>query len=504
MKRYLISILALWASAAAALAQTSALTINTTSGQVNVPAGSATPNFTALKLGGVSITLPSGSLVGTSATQTLTNKTLTAPIIDSSITLGDGVTIPFSKLADAPIVVGTGGVITMGTGNLIGPDAGGTILTTTDISVTVQPYSASTTTLGNTTSGSGSTILRQSSPTITTPRFADLGYLADSNGNELIILDSNTNAVNEITVANAATGNKPTISATGGDTNISLNLVPKGSGTVQAAGVDVVTTTGTQTLTNKTISGSSNTITNVSLTSGVTGTLPIANGGSGFADPLLAHIRVIGALGLSETATNGGYNTNNAFTTQWLSNASLASGDKHQLATAAIGGIGTGSSVAYFSTPIAVTWSGYMQQLPANANYGLFVGDGGSSSTVANAGFGWRVIDDNTLQLVLRVSGTDYTQNATVTGFLAGGANPNRQHILITWDGVSTLRLYAGFVTYTGGAVPTPTLRATVTQAASGAMNTSQLRYGAWATGASTPSTQVLISTTSLIVREGL
>ena len=36
-----------------------------------------------------------------------------------------------------------------------------------------------------------------------------------------------------------------------------------------------------QTLTNKTINGSNNTITNVSLTSGVTGTLPVANGGTG-------------------------------------------------------------------------------------------------------------------------------------------------------------------------------------------------------------------------------
>lgn len=37
----------------------------------------------------------------------------------------------------------------------------------------------------------------------------------------------------------------------------------------------------TDTLTNKTISGASNTITNVSLTTGVTGTLPVANGGTG-------------------------------------------------------------------------------------------------------------------------------------------------------------------------------------------------------------------------------
>src|SRR5512139_385135 len=43
--------------------------------------------------------------------------------------------------------------------------------------------------------------------------------------------------------------------------------------------------TTTDTLVNKTISGASNTITNVSLTSGVTGTLPSANGGTGLASP---------------------------------------------------------------------------------------------------------------------------------------------------------------------------------------------------------------------------
>ena len=43
----------------------------------------------------------------------------------------------------------------------------------------------------------------------------------------------------------------------------------------------VVGTTDSQTLTNKTISGSNNTITNVSLTAGVTGTLPVLNGGTG-------------------------------------------------------------------------------------------------------------------------------------------------------------------------------------------------------------------------------
>ena len=57
-----------------------------------------------------------------------------------------------------------------------------------------------------------------------------------------------------------------------------------GVATVAAVGTasgSVVSVDGTQTLTNKTISGSSNTITNVSLASGVTGTLPVANGGTG-------------------------------------------------------------------------------------------------------------------------------------------------------------------------------------------------------------------------------
>jgi hypothetical protein len=44
---------------------------------------------------------------------------------------------------------------------------------------------------------------------------------------------------------------------------------------------NIITASNTLTLTNKTISGASNTITNVSLTTGVTGTLPAANGGTG-------------------------------------------------------------------------------------------------------------------------------------------------------------------------------------------------------------------------------
>jgi hypothetical protein len=56
--------------------------------------------------------------------------------------------------------------------------------------------------------------------------------LVDANGNESIILVATASAVNEFTVANAATGNGPELRATGGDTDIDIELVPKGSGNV--------------------------------------------------------------------------------------------------------------------------------------------------------------------------------------------------------------------------------------------------------------------------------
>jgi hypothetical protein len=89
--------------------------------------------------------------------------------------------------------------------------------------------------------------------TLTAPKISTAGYIADENSNEQIKFSTTASAVNEITVQNAATANAPQIQATGGDTNVSLNLVSKGTGTIQANGVSVVTTSGTQTLSNKTL-----------------------------------------------------------------------------------------------------------------------------------------------------------------------------------------------------------------------------------------------------------
>jgi len=64
----------------------------------------------------------------------------------------------------------------------------------------------------------------------------DAHFIADENGNEQIIFQTTSSAVNQFDITNAATGNGPTLSATGSDTNINLNLTPKGSGVVQIDG----------------------------------------------------------------------------------------------------------------------------------------------------------------------------------------------------------------------------------------------------------------------------
>jgi hypothetical protein len=70
--------------------------------------------------------------------------------------------------------------------------------------------------------------------TLTAPKIGT--SILDTNGNELFLLTATASAVNELTYANAATGNNPAFTATGGDTNIGLNLVPKGTGVLQGAG----------------------------------------------------------------------------------------------------------------------------------------------------------------------------------------------------------------------------------------------------------------------------
>jgi hypothetical protein len=70
--------------------------------------------------------------------------------------------------------------------------------------------------------------------TLTSPKIGT--SILDINGNELAKLTATGSAVNEFTVANAATGGNPILSSTGGDSNIDLDLLAKGTGHVTIRG----------------------------------------------------------------------------------------------------------------------------------------------------------------------------------------------------------------------------------------------------------------------------
>ena len=68
--------------------------------------------------------------------------------------------------------------------------------------------------------------------TLTSPKIGT--SILDTNGLQLALLTATSSAVNEITLANAATGNNPTISATGDDSNIGISFATKGTGVIKA------------------------------------------------------------------------------------------------------------------------------------------------------------------------------------------------------------------------------------------------------------------------------
>ena len=68
--------------------------------------------------------------------------------------------------------------------------------------------------------------------TLTAPKIGT--SILDTSGNELLLLTATGSAVNELTLANASTGNGPILSATG-ETNVDINLNPKGTGVLKSA-----------------------------------------------------------------------------------------------------------------------------------------------------------------------------------------------------------------------------------------------------------------------------
>jgi len=104
--------------------------------------------------------------------------------------------------------------------------------------VIAQPHSASVTNVMLLPAGADSTLVSLVSAdtltnkTLTAPKIADGGFIADANGNQLIVFQTTGSAVNELEITNNAAGSNPILAATGGDTNIGIALTPKGTGEI--------------------------------------------------------------------------------------------------------------------------------------------------------------------------------------------------------------------------------------------------------------------------------
>ena len=115
--------------------------------------------------------------------------------------------------------------------------------------------------------------------------FDDAHGINDENGNEQIIFQTTSSAVNQFDITNAATGNAPSLSATGGDSNIDVAIVPKGTGETKigtGAAAATLTSSGAYDLVLDTNSGSnSGTIT---ITDGANGNITATPNGTGLVE----------------------------------------------------------------------------------------------------------------------------------------------------------------------------------------------------------------------------
>ena len=130
--------------------------------------------------------------------------------------------------------------------------------------------------------------------TLTAPKIADAGFIADANGNEQVIFQTTSSAVNELEITNAATGNPPILGASG-ETNVDVHIKPKGSGETRigtGAAAATLTTSGAHDLVLDTNSGTnSGTIT---ITDGADGNINIAPNGNGVVQAGGSAVKVAG------------------------------------------------------------------------------------------------------------------------------------------------------------------------------------------------------------------
>ena len=71
--------------------------------------------------------------------------------------------------------------------------------------------------------------------TLTAPKIVDGCFIADANGNEALVFQTTTSAVNAVEITNSSTNAAVVVGVMGSDTNVDIDITPKGSGEVNIA-----------------------------------------------------------------------------------------------------------------------------------------------------------------------------------------------------------------------------------------------------------------------------
>ena len=154
------------------------------------------------------------------------NQTVTLPVLMENFYIIENATTG-AYTVNLKAVSGSGATVTWSA-----TDKGWKILYADGVATNTGIYDTGfSTTAGDVTLTGTQTLTNK---TLTAPKIGT--SILDTNGAELFLLTATASAINELTYNNAAAGNNPAFTATGGDTNIGLNLVPKGTGVLQGAG----------------------------------------------------------------------------------------------------------------------------------------------------------------------------------------------------------------------------------------------------------------------------
>ena len=170
------------------------------------------------------------------------NQTVTLPVLMENFYIIQNATTG-AYTVELKAVSGSGATVTWST-----TDKGWKILYADGVATNTGIYDTGFSTSAGDVTLTGTQTL--TNKTLTAPKIGT--SILDTNGNELFLLTATGSAVNELTLANAATGNNPVLSATGGDTNVGITLTPKGTGEVVIAagnlnyGATAVTATGAE------------------------------------------------------------------------------------------------------------------------------------------------------------------------------------------------------------------------------------------------------------------